>query len=174
MVSEAKGHLVIPCWSDDGNLTPLSDNEGFLYVTEQSPLEYVQARQHGYIGTSWIAQPLVFSYSDRLAEFVTFTVVSAGSQLRTLLIVPENYVYVITATMSINRTKDVVQNHLLYDNANYFLIKAFSAPGATVWVVNDNINYALKYQDRVTFQFISCDINDELEFCCWGYKMRVG
>lgn len=173
MTSLAQGDISVPCWNDDGTLKPLASDDGLLFTTEQSPLTSIHAHNYGYYLAGWYRQPLMIGFSDRLAVYGTFTVTAAGTQLKTLFTATSNYVFVIKATMSINKTTNVVQNHLLYASPNYYLIKPFAAPGINTWVVNDNIDYLIKFNDKMCFQFEGCAIDDELEYACWGQVMKL-
>jgi len=127
----------------------------------------------GFDGSVWRKLGLLWGYSDRLAEFDTHTKVGAGSALRALFTVPSGYIYVVNATMSKNIDKITVQNHLLYDGSDYYSVFQSTPTAVNQWQVNANLFYALKQDDKLTFQFVSCDADDDLEFGAWGYKMRV-
>lgn len=131
------------------------------------------ALTHGYDGTLWRKQMLQWGYYDRLAEFTQYVKVGAGDTLRTLFTVPDGYVYVVNATMSINHDKVTVQNHLLYSAPDYYSIFSSTPTAIAQWQVNANLFYALKKDDKLTFQFIACDADDVLEFGAWGYKMKI-
>lgn len=135
--------------------------------------EYFKDGTWGYDGTVWRKLPIVWGYHDRLAEFDTHTKVGAGSALRTLFTVPAGYIYIVNATMSINNDKIVAQNHLLYNGSNYYTIYRGVPTAVAQWMANPNVFYALKTDDKLTFQFVGCDAGDVLEFAAWGYKMKV-
>lgn len=127
----------------------------------------------GHDGTAWRKLPLVWGYYDRLAEFVEYTKVGAGDALRTLFTVPEGYIYIVNATMSINNDKVVAQNHLLYNGSNYYTIYRGVPTVVAQWMPNPNVFYVLKKDDKLTFQFVGCSADDVLEFAAWGYIMKV-
>ncbi len=148
------------------------DASGLLQVDVAAVADR-QVNAHGYDGTTWRKQMLAWGYYDRLAEFTQYVKVGAGDTLRTLLTVPDGYVYVVNATMSINHDKITVQNHLLYDGSNYYSIFQSTPTAIAQWQNNANLFYALKKDDKLAFQFLACDADDVLEYACWGYKMKI-
>lgn len=169
-----RGHVAVLYYdvaNDRFQVVPCDDVDTAIPATAKATV--ASALAHGYDGTLWRKQMLVWSYYDRLAEFTQYVKVGAGDTLRTLFTVPDGYVYVVNATMSINHDKITVQNHLLYDGTDYYSIFQSTPTAIAQWQNNANVFYALKKDDKLAFQFIGCDGDDVLEFAAWGYKMKI-
>jgi len=150
----------------------IAGHYGTLLVQQNMP-SLLQPGINTYDGAAWRKQPTIWGYYDRLAEFDTHTKVGAGDALRTLFTVPDGYVYIVNAAMSKNIDKITVQNYLLYDGSDYYSIFSSTPTAVNQWQLNPNLFYALKKDDRLTFQFVACDAGDHLEFGAWGYKMKI-
>lgn len=174
MTSLAQGHLFIPCMNDDGTMKPLADAEGFLPILEQSPLENIESRLHGYIDDNWQKQPILLGYSDRWAERAVGTSTGAGATNSTTIPVPAGYVHILNA-WTIVHTDTAARSVFLalaVGGVNVYLYKSDSLAPYTY--IYDAAQVVLKEGDVLQFTVWGLVTDKTAVIDVWGIKVAIG
>lgn len=132
-----------------------------------------QNQLEGWDGAAWRKLPLVWGYSDRLAEYQSEDDATAGINYLTFTAVPAGYVYVVEAVDGYNANHAPLSIEIqacvgsvvarLYRNSD----PVVNVPDVLVG------RFTLTAGDVVRVRFEGCTLNDNLRAHYWGYKMKV-
>lgn len=128
---------------------------------------------HGYDGSAWKKQGLVWAYNDVLHESWVENDSAAGALFHSFGTVPSGEVWVITHAMAFNMyTNPDYIFWSIYDGSNYHTFRRTAGPGIGV-----EVNYSglipIKEGEKCVVWYGGCVLHDVLEASIWGYKMKV-
>ncbi len=128
---------------------------------------------HGYDGSAWRKLPLLWGYTDRLAEVDSRVQSGGGNELVELYTVPAGYVAEINMTSSRNRDTITTHEHVLVVNSDEYAIKVYVNNPVGNTAINDNVRYVLAPGDIFKVRYYSCTDGDRLVTKVWGWLMDV-
>ena len=127
----------------------------------------------GWDGTVWRKLPLVFGYTDRWAEDLSWPVEEDGMWAGWTALVPAGYIYVAQGISVCNNTGARGERYVYFVSGANFHCKIYTAHPAQgvadIW----NGEVTLKERDYVYMTQVSCLAGDVIEAQVWGYKMKV-
>jgi len=127
----------------------------------------------GYDGTVWRKLPLLWGYTDRLAERAFNLDAAAGANTLSLDAVPAGEVWSVSLLTVVNWTSAVSSITVqLFEGANDYYL---GLRGATAAVVSVEIQGPViaKAGDILRVNMGGCTLHDVLAFYVNGYKMAV-
>lgn len=117
MASDPNGNIVVPCWSDDGIVKAIVNDDGRIEVTlgestvtldvnlkssditldveEQSPLTSIQAQLYAWINSAWHKQPILRGYSGVGRSYLSKVSTGAGVTYAETGACPADYIRVV-------------------------------------------------------------------------------
>lgn len=173
MVSEAKGNLLVPVWVDAGIVKALVDNAGTIPTTESVPLTSIESQAHGYDGAAWRKQPIIWGYSDRMSEVVTYFTPGSGDYIMYFTEVPAGEVHLLNTMISQNSHKSVQHEYAISDGTNWFPIYPYGTPAINEFRFTGYIQFVMKGGDQARIIFKANDASNYLTGMIWGYKMEL-
>ena len=152
--------------------TYITGQAGDVEVTQLNPADMLVG-SHGYNGTAWKKQGMIWSYHSRIHAVVTHTQSGAGAYTMTVLTVPTGYVYVVNAISSNNATRALKHTQQLCSAGGCMNCYEKTTLAAGELVINANLNYVLTEDDTVKVVFTTSQDADYMVGRVWGYAMKV-
>ena len=135
--------------------------------------QYFDKGLWGYDGTVWRKLPLLWGYTDRLAEQKVNLNANAGGNYLVHTTVPAGEVWVVTAHVAVNlNTAGAVVMRGFFGGTD-MLVYDHGTPGAGVWHTSPPMNIVAKAGDILVGAFYGCTAGDDLYSILYGYKMAV-
>lgn len=195
MVSKAEGKLNVLVWSNDGEVSPLIDDNGNLPVifsnsegtvdvnivgsdidvpvSIDAQTQDLNVLSHGYVNGAWQNNPMLFGYSDIHREYVTYTTPSGMTYNMDMAEVPVGEIWVIT---SIGMMTDDGAIWGMYmstrSDSNTYYVDQVRTPAAntmlsyTGWLI-------LEPGLRIRGIFVNAASGKKLEMWVHGFKIDI-
>jgi len=134
---------------------------------------YINAIQHGYTGSAWQKQGLIWAYYDTWAEDMGGTKSGAGVYMKTSSAIPAGFVYVLQAISILNNSgaRGSIAIHSM-GAIDYVTLAYMEAPPAFTPVFFTG-EIALKAGDTLYIRQGGCLDGDVLLGGLRGYKMKL-
>jgi len=142
-------------------------------IPADAKAKLVTALAHGYDGTLWRKQPLVWGYSDRWYESSNHTKVGAGHYTLATAVVPSGYVYVADYISTVNLHTICARTYEVYTTVAGLVVGFLPIVASNTWTYSPPMGIVLKEGDKVAVSFLSCNNGDYLAMKVWGHKMKV-
>lgn len=148
------------------------DTSGQLVVAIAAS-QTIQANLHGYDGSAYHKNPLVWGYTDRWSETISNLNPGAGSITLLSTAVPSGYVYVLEAVAALNNTTNpAVIVISVTDGSTAPELFRSALPGIGV-PAKFSGRITLKAGDQVRCVFAGTLAGDDLFAYVWGHKFKI-
>ena len=169
-----RGHVAILYYdvtNDRFQVVPCDDVDTAIPATAKATV--ASALAHGYDGTLWRKQPLVWGYSDHWSEDLGGTQSNGGTYSKISTPVPAGYVYVASAISYVNDTGSRGQLNItaLVNGVNVYLLVNTGPTQSIPDVFLGNL--VLGEGDTVRVRQYSCLDNDVILAGVIGYLMKL-
>lgn len=135
--------------------------------------EYFKDGLWGWDGTRWRKLPLLWGYSDRLAEQKKDLSAAVGTNQLVHTAVPVGEVWKVTLH-TVNNANTAVNIQLRGNlGGTDMLIYNHGVPAAGAWNTSLPLDLTFKAGDVIYGQFVACVLNDDIYSHLFGYKMAV-
>lgn len=196
MASDANGKIVVPCWSDDGIVKAIVNDDGRIEVTlgestvtldvnlkssditlpteEQSPLSSIEAQAYGWVSTAWQKQPILLGYSSVVRRYAIGIATGAGVTRAYTTAVPSDYLWVVTGyivTHNDTAAKNVTMG--VFDTVSHVGCDAYQAATPNIWYGGQCFQI-LRETEKFYGAFNASAINKTMQVWVTGYAVNIG
>lgn len=128
---------------------------------------------HGYISSAWQKLPMLWGFSDRVAETVSETNTSAGTNIIYSTEVPSGEVHVIQSVTAISATASSTLIRIATtDDTNFGFVLDEQSPSDNIPCIWTG-EIVLKAGDKIRGTFVGCTAAKAIYMYVWGYKLDV-
>lgn len=167
------GELAGVCGHDGTSWEKILIDSSKRLVVAIASIVATDAQMHGHIGGAWQKQPLVWGYSDAVAERVVNTNADAGINTLDTTAVPSGEVHYITSVFATDATSAITVTLLsLRRSSVNYNFRRVASPGAGDSVENAN-PVILKEGDVIRATFQGCTAGDSISLMVSGYRMDI-
>jgi len=146
------------------------NNDAEVHQTAPADLA---AGAHGWDGAAWHKLPLIWGYSDRWLDDISFTMTEDAAFSKITTPVPAGYVYVLQVASLTNDTGARGMARIFVRHTAEWFALAYTLTPARYEPTVARGPIVLKEGDRVVMQQSGCLTNDVVYAYVWGYKMKV-